>query len=43
MDTKIKVNQLKNELIELKMQRLNEENNNVKGSGKGFQESRSYQ
>jgi hypothetical protein len=43
MDTKIKLNQLKNELIELKMQRLNEENLNIKGSGKGFLESRSYQ
>ena len=43
MDTKIKLNQLKNELIELKMQRLNEENLNIKGSGKGFLDSRSYQ
>jgi hypothetical protein len=43
MDTKIKLNQLKNELIELKMQRLNEENLNIKGSGKGFLEARSYQ
>jgi len=25
------------------MQRLNEENNNIKGSGKGFLDSRSYQ
>jgi hypothetical protein len=25
------------------MQRLNEENNNIKGSGKGFGDSRSYQ
>jgi len=43
VDTKIKLNQLKNELIELKMQRLNEENNNIKGSGKGFQDHKSYQ
>lgn len=43
MDTKIKLNQLKNELIDLKMQRLNEENLNIKGSGKGFLDSRSYQ
>lgn len=43
MDTKIQVNKLKNELIDLKMVRLNEEAENVKGNGKGCVGAKSYQ
>ena len=43
MDTKIQLNKLKGELIEVKMTRLNEESDNTKGSGKGFLGFKSYQ
>ena len=35
MDTKIQLNKLKNELIDLKMVRLTEEGENLRGNGKG--------
>ena len=43
MDTKIQLNKLKNELLDLKMLRLNEEAENVKGNGKGCGMAKSYQ
>lgn len=43
MDTKLQVNKLKNELVDLKMVRLSEEGDNLKGNGKGCAGSKSYQ
>ncbi len=43
MDTKLQINKLKNELIDLKMVRLGEENDNLKGNGKGCCGAKSYQ
>ena len=43
MDTKLQINKLKNELIDLKMVRLTEEGENVKGNGKGCCGAKSYQ
>jgi ubiquitin len=43
MDTKLQLNKLKNEQIDLKMVRLNEEAENVKGNGKGCGGAKSYQ
>lgn len=43
MDTKIQLNKLKNELIDLKMVRLTEESENLRGNGKGCAGSKSYQ
>jgi len=43
MDTKLQLNKLKNELLDLKMVRLNEESENLKGSGKGCCGFKSYQ
>ena len=43
MDTKLQLNKLKNELIDLKMVRLTEEGENIKGSGKGCCGSKSHQ
>lgn len=43
IDTRIQLNKFKNEIIELKVARLGEEANNLKGSGKGFMGAKSYQ
>ena len=43
MDTKLQINKLKNELIELKMVRLGEQTDNLKGNGKGCCGTKSYQ
>jgi|694.fasta_scaffold120457_1 hypothetical protein len=43
MDTKIQLNKLKNELVDLKMVRLGEEAENIKGNGKGVAGAKSYQ
>ena len=43
MDTKLQLNKLKNELIDLKMVRLGEEGENSKGNGKGCNGAKSYQ
>lgn len=43
MDTKIQLNKLKNELLDLKVLRLNEQAENVKGNGKGCGGAKSYQ
>lgn len=43
LDTKIQLNKFKNEIIELKVARLNEESANMKGGGKGFAGATSYQ
>lgn len=43
MDTKLQVNKLKNELIDLKMVRLGEEGDNLRNGGKGCCGMKSYQ
>jgi hypothetical protein len=43
LDTKIQLNKFKNEIIELKVARLNEEAANLKNTGKGFLGASSYQ
>jgi hypothetical protein len=43
MDTKLQLNKLKNELIDMKMVRLGEEAENSKGNGKGYGGAKSYQ
>lgn len=43
MDTKLQINKLKNELVDLKMVRLGEEAENLKGAGKGCCGVKSYQ
>jgi len=43
MDTKVQLNKLKGEILDLKVTRLNEEAENTKGSGKGFSGAKSYQ
>lgn len=43
IDTRIQLNKFKNEIIDLKVDRLTEEANNQKGSGKGFMGAKSYQ
>ncbi len=43
MDTKLQINKLKNELIDLKMVRLGEEAENLKGAGKGCCGVKSHQ
>ena len=43
IDTRIQLNKFKNEIIDLKVDRLTEEANNLKGNGKGFKGAKSYQ
>lgn len=43
MDTKLQLNKLKNELIDLKMVRLGEQADNLKGNGKGCCGTKSHQ
>lgn len=43
MDTKLQINKLKNELIDLKMVRLTEEGENLRGNGKGCASFKSCQ
>ena len=43
MDTKIQLNKLKNELVDLKMLRLTEESENLRSGGKGCCGFKSYQ
>ena len=43
LDTKIQLNKFRNEILELKVNRLNKEGENQKGNGKGFMGTKSYQ